>query len=148
INRISFGMQSAVRHVLAVLDRTHDPERLPDVVGWARQAGFDQLSLDLIYGTPGESLDDWSRSVTAAVDLEPDHVSAYALVVEPGTALARRVARGEVSAPDDDDLADKYECADELLNHAGYGWYEVSNWARSEAAWCRHNLGYWNGSDW
>nr|CAA9363495.1 MAG: Hypothetical radical SAM family enzyme in heat shock gene cluster, similarity with CPO of BS HemN-type [uncultured Nocardioidaceae bacterium] len=148
VNRISFGMQSAVPHVLAVLDRTHDPERLPQVVQWAREAGFDQVSVDLIYGTPGESLDDWRRSVETAVGLRPDHVSAYALVVEPGTALARRVARGEVPDPDDDDLADKYVLADELLADAGFDWYEISNWARDEAARCRHNELYWTSGNW
>ncbi len=148
INRISFGMQSAVPSVLGVLDRTHDPTRLPDVVGWARAAGFDQVSLDLIYGTPGEALSDWRTSLDAALTLAPDHLSAYALIVEEGTALARRVARGDFTAPDDDDLADKYELADELLGAAGFGWYEVSNWARTEADRCRHNLGYWQGSDW
>ncbi len=148
INRISFGMQSAVPSVLAVLDRTHDPERVPAVVEWARSAGFDQVSLDLIYGTPGESLADWRSSVEAAVALAPDHVSAYALIVEEGTALARRIARGDIAMTDDDDLADKYELADSLLEVAGYGWYEVSNWARSESAWCRHNLGYWRDGDW
>jgi putative oxygen-independent coproporphyrinogen III oxidase len=148
INRVSFGMQSAVPAVLAVLDRTHDPDRLPDAVQWARDAGFDQVSLDLIYGTPGESLSDWRRSLEAALAMDPDHLSAYALIVEPGTALARRVARGEVVGPDDDDLADKYELADELLDAAGLSWYEVSNWARNEASWCRHNMGYWRGSDW
>jgi oxygen-independent coproporphyrinogen-3 oxidase len=151
INRISFGMQSAVPHVLDVLDRTHDPERVPDVVAWARKAGFDQVSLDLIYGTPGESLDDWRASLDAALACGPDHVSAYALIVEPGTALARQVRRGEVPGghgPDDDDLADKYVVADELLTAAGLGWYEVSNWARDEAARCRHNLLYWTGADW
>ena len=148
VNRISFGMQSAVPHVLAVLDRTHDPERLPQVVQWAREAGFDQVSVDLIYGTPGESLGDWRRSVETAVGLRPDHVSAYALVVEPGTALARRVARGEVPDPDDDDLADKYVLADELLADAGFDWYEISNWARDEAARCRHNELYWTSGNW
>ncbi|MGI8700894.1 MAG: radical SAM family heme chaperone HemW [Nocardioidaceae bacterium] len=148
INRISFGMQSAVPSVLAVLDRTHDPARVPSVVGWAREAGFEQVSLDLIYGTPGETLEDWGRSLAAATALAPDHVSAYALVVEPGTALARRVVSGEVPRPDDDDLADKYELADEELAAAGYDWYEVSNWARSPSGWCRHNLGYWRGGDW
>jgi putative oxygen-independent coproporphyrinogen III oxidase len=148
VNRISFGMQSAVAHVLSTLDRTHAPDRLPQVVAWARKAGFDQLSLDLIYGTPGESLADWQTSLDAALALEPDHVSAYALVVEDGTALARRVRRGELPAPDDDDLADKYLLADARLTAAGYGWYEVSNWARGEAARCRHNLGYWRGDDW
>jgi oxygen-independent coproporphyrinogen-3 oxidase len=148
INRISFGMQSAVPTVLTVLDRTHDPERVPAVVEWARAAGFDQLSLDLIYGTPGESLDDWRTSVESALALDPDHLSAYALIVEEGTALARQVARGEIAMTDDDDLADKYELADDAFAQAGYGWYEVSNWARSEAGRCRHNIGYWDGGDW
>jgi oxygen-independent coproporphyrinogen-3 oxidase len=148
INRISFGMQSGVPHVLATLDRTHDPSRLPAVVAAARTAGFDDLSLDLIYGTPGESLADWRTSVDVALSLEPDHLSAYALTVEPGTALARRVGRGEVAAPDDDDQAAKYELADDRLGAAGYGWYEVSNWARGPGHRCRHNLLYWTGGDW
>ncbi len=146
--RVSFGMQSGVPHVLATLDRTHDPSGVARVVGWARAVGFEQVSLDLIYGTPGESTDDWRASVEAALALAPDHVSAYALVVEPGTRLAARVARGELPPPDDDDLADKYQLADELLGAAGLHWYEVSNWARSSAAECRHNLGYWRGDDW
>lgn len=148
INRISFGMQSAVPHVLRVLDRTHDPERLPQVVQWARDAGFSQVSVDLIYGTPGESTADWQRSVASAIALQPDHVSAYALVVEPGTALARRVGLGELPDPDDDELADKYVIADEMLAGAGFGWYEISNWARSEAARCRHNELYWSSGNW
>ncbi len=152
LNRLSFGMQSSVGHVLATLDRTHDPERVPRVVGWAREAGFDQLSLDLIYGTPGESVADWAASLDAAVACGPDHVSAYSLIVEQGTALARRVRRGELPAPDEDDLADKYVLADERLRAAGLGWYEVSNWARDEPAdtssRCRHNVGYWRGGDW
>ncbi len=147
-NRISFGMQSAVPHVLATLDRTHDPERVPGVVADARAAGFDQISLDLIYGTPGETAADWATSVEAALACEPDHVSAYSLIVEDGTALARRVKRGELPMPDEDDLADKYAAADDLLAAAGLEWYEVSNWARDEAARCRHNLGYWTGADW
>ena len=147
-DRISFGMQSDVPHVLATLDRTHDPLRVPAVVGWARSAGFDQVSLDLIYGTPGESLADWEASVDAALACTPDHVSAYSLIVEEGTALARRVARGELPMPDEDDLADKYLLADERFVKAGLGWYEVSNWARDRAARCRHNLGYWTGADW
>jgi oxygen-independent coproporphyrinogen-3 oxidase len=145
--RVSLGMQSAVPHVLATLDRTHDPERLPDVVRWARAAGLD-VSLDLIYGTPGESVDDWRASLEAVLALQPDHVSAYALVVEPGTRMAAQVRRGELPLPDDDDLADKYELADELLAAHGYGWYEVSNWSTSEATRCRHNVGYWAGGDW
>ncbi len=147
-NRISFGMQSAVPHVLSVLDRTHDPRRVPLVVEWARAAGFDEVSLDLIYGTPGESLDDWSRSVEAALACAPDHLSAYALIVEEGTALARQVRRGVVPMPADDDLADKYVVADDLFAAAGMGWYEVSNWARRPESACRHNLAYWRGADW
>jgi oxygen-independent coproporphyrinogen-3 oxidase len=146
--RISFGMQSAVPSVLAVLDRTHDPERVPQVVAWAREAGFDQLSLDLIYGTPGETLADWRRSVVAALACEPDHVSAYSLIVEDGTALARQVRSGALPMPDEDDLADKYLLADELLGAAGFGWYEVSNWATDAAARCRHNELYWTSQNW
>jgi putative oxygen-independent coproporphyrinogen III oxidase len=147
-NRISFGMQSAVPHVLATLDRTHDPLRVPAAVEWARAAGFEQVSVDLIYGTPGESLRDWETSLDAALETSPDHVSAYALIVEDGTALARAIRRGEVPAPDDDDLADKYVAADERFGAAGLGWYEVSNWARDDGARCRHNLQYWTGADW
>ncbi|HWU23205.1 MAG TPA: radical SAM family heme chaperone HemW, partial [Nocardioides sp.] len=147
-NRISFGMQSAVPHVLRVLDRTHDPERVPRVVAWAREAGFEQISLDLIYGTPGESAEDWQTSLEAALSCEPDHVSAYSLIVEEGTALGRRVRRGELPMPDEDDLADKYAQADRALRAAGLEWYEVSNWARDDAARCRHNLGYWRSGDW
>jgi putative oxygen-independent coproporphyrinogen III oxidase len=148
VNRISFGMQSAVPHVLEVLDRTHDPARVPQVVAWAREAGFEQVSLDLIYGTPGESLADWGRSLDVALESEPDHLSAYALIVEAGTALARRIRRGEVPMPDDDDLADKYVAADEALQAAGLSWYEVSNWSASRESRCRHNELYWQGADW
>ncbi|HET6693739.1 MAG TPA: coproporphyrinogen-III oxidase family protein, partial [Pedococcus sp.] len=129
------------------LERTHDPRRIPDVVRWARDAGL-QVSLDLIYGTPGESLDDWRTSLEAAIALGPDHVSAYALVVEEGTKLAAQVRRGQVPAPEDDDEAAKSEVADELLAAAGYGWYEVSNWAATPQARCRHNEGYWADGNW
>lgn len=145
--RVSFGMQSAVPSVLATLERTHDPDRVPLVVRWAREAGL-QVSLDLIYGTPGETLDDWSASLEAALACEPDHVSAYALIVEPGTKLARQIRSGEVQEPDDDLEADMYELADARLGAAGYGWYEVSNWATDEAHRSRHNLAYWLGHDW
>ncbi|HET9423045.1 MAG TPA: radical SAM family heme chaperone HemW [Nocardioides sp.] len=148
LNRISFGMQSAVDHVLRTLDRTHDPARVPQVVADARAAGFGQVSLDLIYGTPGESVADWEASLDAALACEPDHLSAYSLIVEDGTALARRVRRGELPMPEEDDLADKYVLTDERLAAAGLEWYEVSNWARDDAARCRHNLGYWRGADW
>ena len=145
--RVSFGMQSAVPHVLKVLDRTHTPSRVPQVVQWAREAGLD-VSLDLIYGTPGESLDDWRHSLETALSYRPDHISAYALIVEDGTKLAAQMRRGEVPGIDDDDHADKYELADQLITAAGLGWYEVSNWARSPEHACRHNLAYWRGDDW
>lgn len=145
--RVSFGMQSAVPHVLAALDRTHDPARVPLVVRWAREAGLD-VSLDLIYGTPGESIHDWRTSLEAVLAERPDHISAYALIVEDGTKLARQIRRGELAAPDDDLSADMYELADDLLGAAGYEWYEVSNWAKDAAHRSRHNLGYWRGDDW
>ncbi|ANJ27232.1 radical SAM family heme chaperone HemW [Agromyces aureus] len=145
--RVSFGMQSAVPHVLSALDRTHDPARVPLVVRWARDAGLD-VSLDLIYGTPGESLDDWRRSVDAVVAERPDHVSAYALIVEEGTKLHRQIRRGELAQPDDDLEADMYELADTAFAEAGFEWYEVSNWATDAAHRSRHNLGYWRGDDW
>jgi len=148
INRVSFGMQSAVRSVLAVLDRTHDPERVPRVVDWLRTAGIGQVSLDLIYGTPGESLADWCTSVRAALACRPDHVSAYSLIVEDGTALARQVRSGVMPMPDEDDLADKYVLADEAFAVAGLGWYEVSNWASGPDTRCEHNRLYWTGADW
>ncbi len=145
--RVSFGMQSAVPHVLATLERTHDPARVPLVVQWARDAGL-QVSLDLIYGTPSESLTDWSASLDLALAQTPDHLSAYALIVEDGTKLARQISRGEVAPPDDDLQADMYDLADERLSAAGYSWYEVSNWARSDSQRSRHNLAYWTGQDW
>ena len=145
--RVSLGMQSAVPHVLATLERTHDPVNVAKAVQAARAAGL-KVSVDLIYGTPGESLMDWRTSLDAAIDLEPDHVSAYALVVEEGTKLGARVRRGQVPAPQDDDEATKYELAEQVLGAAGYDWYEVSNWARTEADRCRHNEGYWTDGDW
>jgi putative oxygen-independent coproporphyrinogen III oxidase len=146
--RISLGMQSAVPHVLDVLDRVHQPGRPEQCVGWARSAGFGQVSLDLIYGTPGESDADWRLSLRRAIDAGPDHISAYALIVEDGTRMAARIRRGELPAPDDDVLADRYLIADEMLTAAGLTWYEVSNWAAGEESRCRHNLLYWTGADW
>ncbi|MET1154273.1 radical SAM family heme chaperone HemW [Arthrobacter sp.] len=145
--RVSFGMQSAVPHVLKVLDRTHDPARVPQAVQWAREAGL-KVSLDLIYGTPGESIADWEASLDSAIACAPDHISAYALIVEDGTKLAAQIRRGEVPGIDDDDHAAKYEIADARLAAAGFGWYEVSNWARTPDDRCRHNLAYWRGDDW
>ncbi|GAA1282228.1 radical SAM family heme chaperone HemW [Saccharothrix xinjiangensis] len=146
--RVSLGMQSAARHVLAVLDRSHTPGRPVAAAREAREAGFDHVNLDLIYGTPGETADDLRASLDAVRDAGVDHVSAYALIVEEGTALARRVRRGELPMPDDDVLADKYEQVDRALTGQGLRWYEVSNWAADAAAECRHNLLYWRGADW
>jgi len=147
VNRLSMGMQSAVPHVLATLDRVHTPGRVVEAAGWARSAGFSNLSLDLIYGTPGESAADWETSVDSALAMEPDHISAYSLIVEDGTPLARRMAKGELPYPDEDDLADKYCLADAKFSAAGLGWYEVSNWAKPGYE-CKHNLVYWHGDEW
>ncbi|MBS2961961.1 coproporphyrinogen III oxidase [Actinocrinis puniceicyclus] len=147
-NRISFGMQSARRHVLEVLERGHTSGRPEQCVRWAYDAGFEQVNLDLIYGTPGETDDDWRASLEAVIAVYPDHVSAYSLIVEEGTRLAARIRRGELPDIDEDVHADRYTIADELLTAAGYSWYEVSNWAVSEDARCRHNLLYWSGADW
>jgi oxygen-independent coproporphyrinogen-3 oxidase len=146
--RISFGMQSARAHVLAVLDRQHRPRGALDAVAAARAAGFEHVNVDLIYGTPGESDADWQASLDAAVDIGVDHVSAYSLIVEDGTKLAARIRRGELPMPDDDVAADRYLMAEATLTGAGYGWYEVSNWARSVGAQSRHNRLYWTGGDW
>jgi len=146
--RISVGMQSAASHVLNVLDRKHGPGRPERCVTWARAAGFEHVSLDLIYGTPGETSEDWELSLRSALSAGPDHISGYALIVEEGTRLAARIGRGELPPPDDDVLADRYLAADELLAGAGLSWYEISNWAASPAAQCRHNLLYWTGGDW
>ena len=147
VTRMSIGMQSAVPHVLRALDRTHDPANVRAAVTAARRSGLD-VSVDLIYGAPGESLGDWERSVQTALALEPDHVSAYALIVEDGTKLARQIRRAQVPAPDDDLQADMYELTDRLLADAGFAWYEVSNWARGSAHRSQHNLAYWRGYDW
>ena len=145
--RVSLGMQSVAPRVLGVLDRIHTPNRSAAAAREALAEGFEHVSLDLIYGTPGESDDDLLRSVDTAIETGVDHVSAYALVVEEGTALARRVRSGELAAPDDDVLAHRYELADERLSAAGFDWYEVSNWSRPGGQ-CRHNLGYWDGGQW
>jgi oxygen-independent coproporphyrinogen-3 oxidase len=145
--RVSLGMQSVAPHVLAVLDRVHSPGRALDAAAEARAAGFDHVNIDLIYGTPGETDDDLLRSVDAAIDAGVDHVSGYALTVEDGTALARRVRRGEIAAPDDDVLARRYELLDARLAQAGFDWYEVSNWSRPGGE-CLHNAGYWDGGEW
>lgn len=146
--RISLGMQSAVPHVLEVLERVHTPGHGIDAALWARQAGFEHISLDLIFGTPGESTADWKESLEVVAAAPVDHVSAYSLIVEQGTRLAMRVRRGEVSMPDDDELAEKYLMAEHHLTALGFSNYETSNWARGQAARCRHNLAYWRGGNW
>lgn len=145
--RVSLGMQSVSPRVLAVLDRIHSPGRALAAAAEAGAAGFDHVNLDLIYGTPGETDADLRDSVDAAIAAGVDHVSAYALIVEDGTALARQVRRGQLPAPDDDVLAHRYELVDRRLAGAGFGWYEVSNWSRANGE-CRHNLGYWTGGQW
>jgi putative oxygen-independent coproporphyrinogen III oxidase len=146
--RVSLGMQSARPHVLEVLDRRHTPGRAARAAREAREAGFEHVNLDLIYGTPGESDDDWRATLAAAIEAGPDHVSAYSLIVEDGTRLAARIRRGELPAPDDDAAADRYLIADAMLAEAGLTWYEISNWAATPEARCRHNLLYWRGGDW
>jgi oxygen-independent coproporphyrinogen-3 oxidase len=146
--RLSIGMQSASTDVLVTLERTHTPGRAVAMARLARDAGFAHVSLDLIYGTPGERDGDWAASLDAVVDAGVDHVSAYALTLEPGTRLHARVRRGQLSAPVEDDQARRYRQADAALSAAGLGWYEISNWARSPRARCAHNLGYWRSHDW
>lgn len=145
-NRISFGMQSAVPSVLKTLDRTHTPANVAAGVAAANAAGM-RSSVDLIYGAPGESLDDWRTSVRTAIDLGVNHISAYALTVAPNTKMGRQIAAGTLPTPDDDDEATKYEIADDLLGAAGLEWYEISNWARPGYE-SQHNLGYWRNVDW
>jgi oxygen-independent coproporphyrinogen-3 oxidase len=145
--RISLGMQSSAAHVLATLERTHTPGASSAAAQQARAAGFEHVNLDLIYGTPGESDADLDRSLDEVLKAGVDHVSAYSLIVEDGTALARRVARGEVPMPDDDVAADRYELIDDRLAAAGFDWYEVSNWSKQGGE-CRHNMAYWRNTDW
>ena len=146
-NRISFGMQSTSTHVLKVLDRTHDPENVKRAVDMARAAGFQSVSVDLIYGTPGESLKDWQSTVTQALNLGVDHISAYALIIEEGTKLAAQIKRGDVASPDDDLMADMYLYIDQACGFKGLKWYELSNWAKSGHE-CRHNIAYWKSANW
>ena len=145
--RISMGMQSAVGSVLKVLDRTHNPENVGRAVSMVRAAGFKHVSVDLIYGSPGETIDDWRRSLEYALALDIDHISAYALIVEKGTKLAAQINRGELTMPPDDQSADKYLLADQLFEAAGFNWYELSNWSKPGGQ-CRHNIAYWDGSFW
>jgi oxygen-independent coproporphyrinogen-3 oxidase len=147
VNRVSFGMQSAVTHVLATLDRTHNPENLIQVTNWAKEVGFSQISVDLIYGTPGETLSDWQKTIAAALALPITHISAYSLIIEEGTKLAAQIKRGEIAQVDDDLAAEKYLIADKEFTSAGFQWYELSNWAKPNSL-SKHNLAYWLGENW
>ncbi len=147
INRISIGMQSAVDHVLKTLDRTHNPQNLSQVTQWASEVGFEDISVDLIYGTPGESLADWQLSIDAALALPINHISAYALIVEDGTKLANAIKRGEIENVDDDLMAEKYLLADQAFTAAGFTWYELSNWSKSGGQ-SEHNIAYWLNKNW
>ena len=146
-SRVSLGMQSAVSDVLATLERTHTPANVPLAIDSIKRAGL-KSSVDLIYGAPGETLEQWRVSIEEAIELQPDHISAYSLIVEPGTKLARQIAKGEVAEPDEDLQADKYELAEKLLSAAGFNWYEVSNWSRSRETRSAHNIAYWKSQDW
>jgi putative oxygen-independent coproporphyrinogen III oxidase len=145
--RISIGMQSAVPDVLKTLERTHNPENVAIALEIAKSLGF-RTSLDLIFGAPGETLSQWEETIAEVIELDPGHLSAYSLIVEPGTKLARQINSGELVDVDEDLQADKYELADKLLSEAGYSWYEISNWSKSEDLKSNHNLAYWSGQDW
>lgn len=158
VTRLSLGMQSAVPKVLQTLDRTHRQQGVVTAIEAAKALGL-QTSVDLIYGTPGESLADWEASLQAAIALAPSHISAYSLIVEAGTKMGRQVSTGRLPDIDPDQQAEKYEVADRTLRAAGYHWYEISNFARAEAAelgqpismWkhaSKHNLAYWQDWDW
>lgn len=147
INRVSIGMQSSTKEVLRKLDRTHNPDNVSHSVDILKKSGFNNFSLDLIYGTPGESLNDWENSLKDAIALNPPHISAYSLVIEPGTKMGAQLNRGEISQVNDDEAADKYQLADEMLNKNNYSWYEISNWAKKDKE-CKHNLNYWLGNNW
>jgi oxygen-independent coproporphyrinogen-3 oxidase len=140
--RLSMGAQSFDRSVLAALERVHQPESVTKAFRAARAAGYDNVNLDLIYGANGETTASWERTLEETVALRPEHVSAYALTIEPATPLGRQVARGDLPPPDPDVQAEMFEAACRLLGEAGYGHYEISNWARPGFE-CRHNLGYW-----
>jgi oxygen-independent coproporphyrinogen-3 oxidase len=146
-NRISIGMQSAVPDVLKTLERTHNPENVAIAIDMAKSLGY-RTSLDLIFGAPGETLPQWEQTIRQVIELDPGHLSAYSLIVEPGTKLARQINSGELTEPDEDLQADKYELADKLLTEAGYSWYEISNWSKTEDLKSNHNLAYWSGQDW
>jgi len=147
VTRVSMGAQSFDPSVLAVLDRLHRPERIPEAVGMVRDAGIDEVSLDLIYGTPGEDADSWQESLAAVLATGADHISAYALGVHANTPLGRAVAAGRVPGPDDDVQRERFDEARSVLGAAGFVHYEVANFARGDARRSRHNVLYWRHGD-
>lgn len=147
VRRVSMGCQSFEPRLLHALERKHRPERVPEAIAMLRAAGVPQVNLDLIFGIPGSSSDDWMRDLDAALALAPDHVSAYGLVYEPNTPLHARMRRGDVTPVEEDLEARMYEHALDTLAAAGFERYEISNWSRAGMA-CRHNLIYWTGGDW
>lgn len=146
-NRISLGMQSASSSVLRVLERKHTPGRAFDAAREAMNAGFLHVNLDMIYGTPTETDDDVRLTLDRALETGVDHISAYSLIVEDGTAMARKVRKGQLPPPNEDVYADRYGLIDTALRAQGFDWYEVSNWAKPGGE-CQHNLGYWLDGDW
>lgn len=145
--RVSLGMQSAASHVLQVLERAHTPGRPFAAAKEAKAAGFEHVNLDMIYATPSETDDDVRRTLDLALETGVDHISAYSLIVEDGTRMARKVKKGELPMPDQDTMARRYDIIADTLDNAGFGWYEVSNWAK-EGGECRHNMIYWRDHDW
>lgn len=145
--RVSLGMQSAASHVLQVLERAHTPGRPFAAAKEAKAAGFEHVNLDMIYATPTETDDDVRRTLDLALETGVDHISAYSLIVEDGTRMARKVKKGELPMPDQDTMARRYDIIADTLDNAGFGWYEVSNWAK-EGGECRHNMIYWRDEDW
>jgi putative oxygen-independent coproporphyrinogen III oxidase len=143
VNRLSMGVQSFDDEVLAVLDRTHSKDHVGPLVVAAKELGY-EVSIDLIYGAPGETIQSWEATLNSALELDIDHISAYSLIVEPGTKLARRVSKGEFAQVDEDLNASKYELATDLITSRGLNWYEVSNWGLPS----RHNSAYWASQDW
>jgi oxygen-independent coproporphyrinogen-3 oxidase len=147
VNRISFGVQSLHGDELRALDRIHSAEEAKEAYTWAREAGFERINLDLIYGLPEQAMGRWQATLEQAVALGPEHLSLYALTVEEGTKLAHDIERGKVPGPDGDMQAAMYEWSSERLDQAGYGQYEISNWSRLGEE-CRHNLVYWRNGEW
>lgn len=143
INRLSLGAQSFIAEELTALNRIHSVKQITQSVAQAREVGFTNISLDLIFGIPGQTLETWSESLSAALALGVEHLSLYSLILEEGTPMAKAVAAGQVRLPDDDEVADMYELAREKLQSGGYEHYEISNWAKRPELESKHNKVYW-----